>query len=121
MFSKVDATEAVRAILMQLYPDSLGDDAIEVMDSETISFESGWMFFYERKRALETNEMNDMLFGNAPLIFEKDTGRVFVTGTGEDPETYVARFCKTGSPFETPIEPSWIISNSCDIARSDGK
>ncbi len=110
MFSKFDATEAVRAILRQLHPDALGDDAIEVVDGATIEFETGWMFFYDRKRALETNDMNDMLFGNAPLIFEKDTGRVFVTGTAEDPDAYVERFCKTGSPFEMPIEPSWIIS-----------
>ena len=110
MFSKVDATAAVRAILGQPYPDAFGDDAIEVLECETIDFENGWMFFYDRKRALETNDMNDMLFGNAPLIFEKSTGRVFVTGTAEDPETYIERFRKTGSPFETPDEPSWVVS-----------
>lgn len=69
-----------------------------VMRDATLEYEFGWVFFYNSREYLETKKFEHMLIGNAPLIFEKKTGRIIETGTAEPIETYVEAFRMSGDP-----------------------
>lgn len=66
-------------------------DELVVIDSSTMEKEYGWVFFYDSRRFLETNDESYMVAGNAPLIVEKD-GAMHWLGTAKPVEEYVAAF-----------------------------
>jgi len=69
-----------------------------IVDSLTMDIGVGWVFMYHSKRYLETLDFRYQLAGNAPLIVEKNSGAVHVTGTAHPIDYYVDRFRKTGRP-----------------------
>jgi hypothetical protein len=70
------------------------EDEIVVMDELTIYKDYGWVFFYESRRFLETDDYHDKLYGNAPLIVEKEDGSFHYTGTARDTEYYIKQYEK---------------------------
>lgn len=64
--------------------------------SHVLSIEKdiGWIFFYNTKAFLETNDPKYELFGNAPIIVDKEDGSLHYTGTGLPFEEYVEEFRK---------------------------
>src|SRR5215472_7912682 len=52
----------------------------------------GWVFFYNTRRFLETGEFLARLGGNAPILIEKATGTVYVTGTAHPLDYYLADY-----------------------------
>jgi Immunity protein 35 len=60
-----------------------------LVDSQTMEYGWGWVFFYQSKKFLETGDDDFMLWGNAPFIVNKTTGEVRVTGTSRPIEQYV--------------------------------
>lgn len=50
-------------------------------DAETLESAFGWLFYYESPEFLQTGEAKSKLIGNAPLVVERESGRVFETGT----------------------------------------
>lgn len=94
MITRDEAIAAAEAFL-----NADGEDIeAAIMRDATLEYEFGWVFFYNSREYLETKKFEDMLVGNAPLIFEKTTGRIVETGTAEPVETYVEAFRKTGDP-----------------------
>ena len=71
-------------------------DPIEpvIIDNETIETDSGWIFFYQDKKYLETGEIIHALAGNAPYIVNKHTGEIVETGTAKPIEEYVREYEK---------------------------
>ncbi len=51
-----------------------------------------WIYYYQSAEYVRTGDFNTMLVGNAPFLVDVTTGEVFVTGTVELPEEYVAAY-----------------------------
>lgn len=72
----------------------------DVVRSCTIERPWGWVFYYDTREAIETGDPLRGLVGNAPLLVERRTGRLFVTGTARPIEYYIRNFEATGNPHE---------------------
>ncbi len=68
------------------------DNSLVVMDEHTITKEYGWVFFYNSRKFLDTGDLNEAVYGNAPIIVDKEDGSLHVTGTAENTEVYIKRF-----------------------------
>ncbi len=55
-------------------------------------FSHGWVFCYDSVQHRRTGELRDSIAGNAPILVDKDTGAVFVTGTAQPIEYYIKLF-----------------------------
>ncbi len=75
--------------LEQKFGEKLGLTKSEILEK---SF--GWVFFYNSKEYLETDDFSSMLGGNAPFIINKNNGKVIVTGTAKPVEEYIADYEK---------------------------
>ncbi|NZA27721.1 hypothetical protein H0E84_15170 [Luteimonas sp. SJ-92] len=65
---------------------------VEIIDSATLERPLGWVFFYQSREFLLTGNSSSRLAGNAPLIVNRHSGRISVTGTAEPVEEYIARY-----------------------------
>lgn len=74
--------------------DLSGDDELVIVEKSTIEREWGWVFFYTSRKWLETGSFEYAIGGNAPLIIEKATGRIVITGTALPITHYIAEFEK---------------------------
>jgi len=63
-----------------------------ILEDETIAKEWGWVFFYQTKAFVESGDFRDMLGGNAPIIVNRVTGDVTITGTAHDIEYYINEY-----------------------------
>jgi len=66
-----------------------------VLEDETIEKEWGWVFFYQSKAYLESGDFRDMLGGNAPIMVNRTTGALTVTGTAFNIEHYINEYEST--------------------------
>ncbi|WP_462264568.1 YrhB domain-containing protein [Mucilaginibacter sp.] len=71
------------------------DDKLIILGDETIDNDSYYVFFYVNERYLKTNDMSDLIVGNAPIIVDKETGSKYVTGTAFPIEHYMAEYEKS--------------------------
>ena len=90
MISPTQARRIVRDYLDQLERDT--GEELEVVDAETIEKPFGWVFVYNSRAYLRTGEFSDRLAGNAPLIVDRETGKLHVTGTAKPVEDYIAEY-----------------------------
>ena len=65
---------------------------LKIMEDKTIEVDFGWIFFYQSKSFLETNNSKFMLVGNAPLIVDKINRSVHPTGTCLPLQSYIDRY-----------------------------
>jgi hypothetical protein len=63
-----------------------------VLDEVTREFPWGWVFFYNSRRFIETQDPLEALGGNAPFIVNRATGEVRVTGTAHSIEHYIREY-----------------------------
>jgi len=68
------------------------DDRIILLDDETIETESYYVFFYINRKFLETGDFSYRLVGNAPIIVDKQTGNMHLTGTAYPLEVYIREY-----------------------------
>jgi hypothetical protein len=73
--------------------DSLEDEII-IEEERTIKKSYGWIFFYNSKRYLETEEISYMLIGNSPIIFERDSGNFVRLPSAYPAEQSIAHYEK---------------------------
>lgn len=66
-----------------------------VIEDRTREEDFGWVFFYNTKPFIETGDMQWALGGNAPLIVDRRTGELHVTGTAHPVEHYIEEFRRT--------------------------
>lgn len=94
----IDFSQALQ--LVEYYISKCSSDALPliVLVDETLDRDTYWVFFYDSKRYLETNEIEYAVGGNAPIIVRKSDGNVMVTGTTESIEYYVNNYEETGDP-----------------------
>ncbi len=72
--------------------ESYPEDRLIIIDSATIDKKEFWVFFYTSKLWYETNDMNYAIAGNAPIIVNKITGQLRVTGTAYGIEKYIKEY-----------------------------
>jgi hypothetical protein len=68
-----------------------------ILDECTIEKESLFVFFYQSSTYLESGDINDMLAGNAPILIDKRTAEIHLTGTAHATEFYIHNYEKFGS------------------------
>jgi Immunity protein 35 len=51
--------------------------------------EFGWLYFYDSSKHVETGDVSYALAGNAPLIVDKNDGKLYVTGTAQPIKHYL--------------------------------
>lgn len=76
------------------HPVASGEGLVELclLTEATIKAEFGWVFSYTTKLHIETGEFSDALVGNAPLIVDKQDGKVHATGTAHALEHYIEQY-----------------------------
>jgi hypothetical protein len=63
-----------------------------VMKSLTREEDFGWVFFFNTRQFAETGDMNFALGGNTPLIVDRETGELHVTGTAHPVDHYIEAY-----------------------------
>lgn len=71
-------------------------EQLVLLDSMTIERKFGWVFLYNTKRFLETNNVRDALAGNGPLLVDKRKATVLQLGTAFPLEQYLEHYERTG-------------------------
>jgi hypothetical protein len=90
MISKKSALElAIRRINSSYYVQG---DCLVVIDEATIEKEYGWIFFYDSKKYIETNDKRYLIAGNAPILIEKSDGSIHILGTAMPVERYIEQY-----------------------------
>lgn len=90
MIGAAEARKIARDYLDRLEAE-IGDE-LALVDAETIERPFGWVFVYQSTAYLRTGEFSDRLAGNAPLLVDRDTGKLHVTGTAKPVEHYIAEY-----------------------------
>jgi hypothetical protein len=90
MMDLASAREAAEKFVTELEHQS----GIELMilDDYTRELESGWVFFWDSKKHVESGSISDAIAGNAPIIVSKRDRSVHLTGTAYPIEYYIRRF-----------------------------
>ena len=52
----------------------------------------GWVFSYNSKELLDTSDLSKAVVGNTPIIVDKMTGELTVTGTAHPIEYYIEQY-----------------------------
>ena len=91
----IDEAQSLVQAELDKNTDPYDDDQCVILEEETIEKEWGWVFFYQSKKYIETDDIGEILTGNAPYIVNKKSGQLHVTGTTEDIEHYINEFEQT--------------------------
>ena len=92
--AKLTYTEAKKLADEYLNQQDCSEE-LAYLDEQTLNKEFGWVFFYTTKKYLETRDFRDSIGGNAPIIIDKHTGKITVTGTAFDIEHYINEYTLT--------------------------
>ena len=81
----IDRETAYQLALATLSPPSYhmrerGDNLV-IIESSIIEKDYGWVFFYNSKKFVETNNSRHFLVGNGPIVVEKADGSIHKLGT----------------------------------------
>jgi hypothetical protein len=99
----IDLSEAVALVAAELGGGGPPEEDVAiVLDHLTIERRWGWVFFYQSRRFVETGDWSSQLAGNAPIIVERETGRLLTTGTAHPVEFYLENYESTGAPHMRP-------------------
>ena len=115
MITKDKARELVRNEVCGPKGQLPDDDEIIILDDGTIEKPWGWVFFYTSKKLHETNDIKYAVAGNAPIIVERESGKLLITGTAYPVEYYIQNYEQSGNPHVSgaalpPPDESRVIS-----------
>lgn len=65
-------------------------DRVILNEKATVSHKSGWLFYYNSKKCIETNDFDFMLIGDAPIFVLKSTGEATFVQSDPDPLVSIA-------------------------------
>jgi hypothetical protein len=85
--------------------EAVTEGAGAILDEHTIDRPYGWVFFYQSKRFIETRNPLDGFVGNAPIIINRFTGELRVTGTAHPVDHYIAEYETTLSAAQLTATP----------------
>jgi Immunity protein 35 len=98
MFTKEQARQSVVAHVCERPEWLPPEDELVIVDESTIERPWGWVFFHAPNKWLETQDLRYALAGNAPTLVERESGKIFSTGTAMPIEHYIASYERTGNP-----------------------
>lgn len=75
-----------------------GQCSCAILEGETLELDFGWVFFYQAKDYIKSGEISKMLGGNAPVLVDKNTNQLFITGTAYPIERYIKAYSECGDP-----------------------
>jgi hypothetical protein len=104
----MDFTQA--AALATAWVDILRDGGARIIREATIAKPYGWIFFYQSNEFLDSGTPSAMLAGNAPIIVDRNTAELRVTGTARPLEEYLAKYEASLPPAalqRAPQLPTW--------------
>lgn len=87
MFTK-DEAKAIAEQAISRFAE--GDCVID--DRLTLDYGWGWVFFWSSRQFVESGDLKHAMFGNAPIIVDRNTGKTESTGTGRPTAYYVRRY-----------------------------
>lgn len=73
-------------------------DSWMILDELTIDRAWGWVFFYTSRTWHETGDFRYAVAGNAPILVERETGLLRITGTARPIGEYIETYERTGDP-----------------------
>lgn len=73
-------------------PDPYQVEQIEFVIIDTIERPWGWAFIYDSAEHVRSSAFEDEILGNAPILADRESGRLFVTGTAQSIEQYLALY-----------------------------
>lgn len=76
---------------MQISPPT----ELVILNEHTIETDFGWVFFWNSKKYLETDEFRYALAGNAPLIVDRRDGSIHETSTAEPIDDIIEHYRRT--------------------------
>ena len=88
MITKLEA----RTLVKQAISKTCAEVECEIIDSETLEHDWGWVFFYNSCEYLNTGNIIAALAGNAPFIVNRQTGELVSTGTARPTAEYVQEY-----------------------------
>jgi hypothetical protein len=98
------------AALATAWVDILCEGRARIVRESTIAKPYGWIFFYQAKEFLDNGTASARLAGNAPIIVNRNTSELRVTGTAKPLEHYLVEYEKTLPPVSlqrAPQPPTW--------------
>lgn len=93
--TKEQAQARMQAYLNEEVCECEGEFAI--VENATREFEFGWVFFYENSEYLESGDEMDRAVGNAPVLIDRTSGEVHVTGTARSVDDYIEAYRRHGT------------------------
>ncbi len=82
--------------------ERIADDPLDlVLHPEPEEHEFGWIFSYTTRRFAETGDISQALAGNAPMLVDKHTGKLWVFGTAYPRAHYIQNYIEFGDPHKT--------------------
>jgi len=73
---------------------------LQILEDQIEEHEFGWVFHYNTARPIETGDVLDGMVGNAPLIVDRHTDQLLVTGTARETGYYVNNYIRNGDPHD---------------------
>jgi len=98
------------AALATAWVDLVCEGEARIVRESTIAKPYGWIFFYQSKEFLDGGSFSAQLAGNAPIIVDRNTFELRVTGTAEPLERYLKQYEETLPPIQlqrAPQPPTW--------------
>jgi Immunity protein 35 len=98
------------AALATAWVDIVCEGQARIVRESTITKPYGWIFFYQAKAFLDNGTASAVLAGNAPIIVNRNTDELRLTGTTEPLEHYLEEYEKTFPPVwlqRAPQLPTW--------------
>jgi immunity protein 35 of polymorphic toxin system len=98
------------AALATAWVDLVCEGEARIVREATSAKPYGWIFFYQSKEFLDHGTPSAQLAGNAPIIVDRNTFELRVTGTAKPLEHYLKEYEETLPPTwlqQTPQPPTW--------------
>jgi hypothetical protein len=98
------------AALATAWVEILCEGEARIVRGATIAKPYGWIFFYQSKEFLDNGTASAQLVGNAPIIVNRNTHELRVTGTARPLQYYLEEYEKSLPPVSlqrAPQPPTW--------------
>ncbi|MDE3896011.1 MULTISPECIES: YrhB domain-containing protein [Vibrio] len=68
---------------------------LKIQDNETEEYDFGWVFYYNTEEFIKAGDFREALSGNTPLIVNRYTEELVITGNHEEVDCYIKNHVKT--------------------------
>lgn len=127
---KNQAADLIRQRLREY--EAAGSSPLVLLEDRTLTRPFGWVFFYQSRAFVESGNVRDMVAGNTPIIVDRDTGELHLTGTSHPVSHYIREYehgkrrqqaadrgnCPScGAPYDNRTEFSLVLTQRAEDGR----